>query len=295
MTRSDVESALSGRPGPTPGSDTEAASALTADGRTRRWDSHRAARFGELTKAARKAVHHGGPDLSMDEIAAAIGTSKSIVYRYFRDRAGLQRAVAGAVLEDMGAALAQATRGASTPQEALHAMVSVYLEMVSASPAVYAFVVSGTERPDRAAGSGADGGEEAPMRLLAHDAAELLVPVLARVLSETGRAPELAGVWAAGVIGFVRGAADAWLMGVAQAPTARPHAGATAPDAANPASAPHTSTSPASNPSPQASLTALAGTITDWICQGTLNPPPAANSPGHSPEHSPELSAPPPD
>lgn len=206
------------------------------DGRTRRWDSHRLARRNELTRAARRAVHHGGADLSMDEIAAAIGTSKSILYRYFGDRSGLQTAVGEAVLEDLGAALAQASRGASDPRQALHAMVTVYLEMISSAPAVYSFVTHGGDVSD----------PTAPLRTLADDAAALLVPVLGDVLDAAGRGRDLARIWAAGVIGFVRGGAEVWLA------AARADSGA--PDGLGVA--------------PQA-LAALAAEMTDWLCRGT--------------------------
>ena len=171
------------------------------DGRSRRWDSHRAARRDELTHAARKAIHHGGPELSMDEIASAIGTSKSIVYRYFSDRGGLQTAVGEAVLRDLGSALAEVSHQAGDPHEAVRAMVEVYLEMISTSPSVYAFVTRGGDVADATT----------PMRTLAHDAAELLAPVFADVLGSNGHSRALAQTWAAGVIGFVRGSAEVWL------------------------------------------------------------------------------------
>lgn len=239
-------------------------SSVAVDGRTRRWDSHRAARRTELTLAARRAIHHGGPDLSMDEIATSIGTSKSIVYRYFRDRAGLQRAVGEAVLLDLGTALAHASQGAATPEAALRAMVGVYLEMVAASPSVYLFVTS----EDRSNGEDA----AAPMRVLADDAAQLLVPALAAVLAASGRQSALAPVWAAGVIGFVRGAADLWL---AQSPESsvvvvdREYDD----DAAGPGPRPnpgHARPQPAPD---HAELVALADAIADWLCHGTSTPP----------------------
>lgn len=208
-------------------------STAAGDGRARRWDTHRAARHRDLTRAARRAIHRGGPELSMDEIAAAMGTSKSIVYRYFRDRTGLRTAVGEMVLHDLGAALAQASRGPEAsgagpdpdPERAVRAMVTVYLKMVSTSPSVYAFVTRG--------GDAVDG--TAPMRTLAHDAAALLQPVLSEVVARQDRPVRYAGVWAAGIIGFVRGAADSWL------------------------------TDPAPEPLP-----ALAAALTDWICRGTV-------------------------
>lgn len=256
MSRVDVDAPVSERDHdpqtPAPASET------SADGRARRWDNHRAARRAELTLAARKAVHHGGHELSMDEIAAAIGTSKSIVYRYFRDRAGLQRAVGEAVLVDLGAALAEASQGAASPEGALRAMVGVYLEMVAASPSVYLFVTGGEDR-----GSSEDA--SAPMRVLAHDAAGLLVPAMSGVLTASGRPPDLAPVWAAGVIGFVRGAADLWLTD-RPAPAETIEVEVETIDAKNDdESADAAEAIDAENPA----LVALADAISDWLCHGT--------------------------
>ena len=210
-----------------------------ADGRSRRWDTHRAARRDELTLAARKAIHHGGAEMSMDEIAAAIGTSKSIVYRYFGDRSGLQTAVGEAVLRDMGAALADASHRVSGPHQVIRAMVGVYLEMVSTSPSVYTFVTRGGEVSDATW----------PMRTLADDAAQLLSPVLEDVLVAGGQPRGGAHLWAAGVIGFVRGAAEVWL----------------AQDVPSPA------------------IDELADTLADWICSGAPSARTAPLSPADRP------------
>ncbi|WP_418607764.1 TetR/AcrR family transcriptional regulator [Georgenia sp. SUBG003] len=122
--------------------------AAAPDGRATRWADHRAARRAELVRAARRAVHHRGPDLSMDDIATEIGTSKSILYRYFTDKTGLQVAVGQAVLGRMREALEEAAGRAGGPRERISAMVGVYLEMVDGSPHVYAFVT----RPEATAG-----------------------------------------------------------------------------------------------------------------------------------------------
>ena len=104
-----------------------------------RWADHREARA-PRPRIARRTVHHKGPDVSMEEIAAAAGTSKSIVYRYFADKTGLQIAVAEAVVLQIQGALEGVLRIAPTPRDGLRAMVAVYLEMIESSPNVYAFV-----------------------------------------------------------------------------------------------------------------------------------------------------------
>ena len=174
--------------------------AVASDGRSTRWEGHRAARRAELVHLARKAVHRHGPDVSMEEIAAAAGTSKSIVYRYFADKTGLQVAVGEAVVEQMHAALDEAARSATTPREGLRAMIATYLEMVEGSPNVYWFVT----RPVTEDAS-------APLGHFLDAVAALIARPFARVLTAGTREPGLADVWAAGAVGFVRGTGEWWL------------------------------------------------------------------------------------
>jgi len=151
-------------------------------------------------------VHHGGPDVSMDEIAAAAGTSKSIVYRYFEDKTGLQIAVAELVISDISAALDAAASAASNPREGLRSMIDVYLAMVEHSPNVYFFVT----RPVGEDASGRVGHFlEAITRLVAEPFARI---VAGSEEIDTSAADRVAA-WAAGAVGFVRGIGEWWLTG----------------------------------------------------------------------------------
>lgn len=178
--------------------------AETVDGRSRRWDLHRAARRAELARVARRTVHLHGPDVSMDEIAAEAGTSKSIVYRYFVDKSGLQAAVGEVVLEDMHARLDEAVSSAVTPRDGLRSMIEAYLEMIDGSPSVYWFVT----RPV------AEGSSVTLNRFL-DDIATIIARPFVALLHGRGGASVLEGqpadVWAAGAVGFVKGAGDWWL------------------------------------------------------------------------------------
>jgi AcrR family transcriptional regulator len=214
-----------GRPRPAlphpPGARRPVEDAFAADGRSTRWADHREARRAELVRIARRTVHHRGPDVSMEEIAAAAGTSKSIVYRYFADKTGLQIAVAEAVVLQIQGALEGVLRIAPTPRDGLRAMVAVYLEMIESSPNVYAFVMRN--------GSVESGG---PLGHFLDSVTALVAAPFARGLTEehadgrrTARRPEgaepedaalaarvaLAESWAAGAVGFVRGSGEWWL------------------------------------------------------------------------------------
>ncbi len=195
---------------------------FVVDGRSARWADHREARRAELVRIARRTVHHKGPDVSMEEIANAAGTSKSIVYRYFSDKTGLQIAVAEAVVLQIQGALEGVLRVAPTPRDGLRAMVAVYLEMIESSPHVYAFVTRD--------GSVESGG---PLGHFLDSVTHLVALPFARELSDhhdqrgedatpdpaPGTAPDaataardsLAEVWAAGAVGFVRGAGEWWM------------------------------------------------------------------------------------
>lgn len=201
---------------------------IGVDGRSTRWDDHRTARRAELVRAARKAVHRLGPAVSMDEIAAAAGTSKSIVYRYFDDKAGLRLAVAETVVMQMHDALRAAAQGADSPEMALREMVRVYLEMIESSPNVYWFVtrtaIGGNEpapvengRRGRRAPAPEETTEASvpttPVDL--HPLGAYLDSVIELVAEPFARATDVpyadAAAWAAGAVGFVRGSGEWWL------------------------------------------------------------------------------------
>jgi len=165
--------------------------AASPDGRSTRWDDHRAARRVELVHAARRAVHKVGPEVSMDEIATHAGTSKSIVYRYFVDKPGLQLAVGEAVVAQMRDALTAAAGTATTPRDALRSMVAVYLEMIEHSPNVYYFVT-----------------RTAPGLPFLDSMVEIVALPFAQ---EMDADPVDAAAWGSGAVGFIRGAGEWWL------------------------------------------------------------------------------------
>lgn len=168
------------------------------DGRSTRWATHRQRRRAELCHAARRAVHKQGPDLSMDEMAAAMGTSKSIVYRYFTDKSGLQAAVGIAVLDEIDDALAAAARAGSTPRDQVEAMVGVYVHMLTNSPNVYRYVTQPENRPST-------------FTTFLSKVRDYVALPLTEILSGRGDDAATAHLWAAGMVGFVRGAGEDWL------------------------------------------------------------------------------------
>ena len=201
------------------------------DGRAARWQTHREERRRDLIKAARKAVHALGSDASMEDIAGAAGTSKSVFYRYFGDKAGLQQAMGEVVLGQMQRRMQEAVQSAQTPREGLFAMVSAYLQMAESSPHVYAFITRLTpgeaSAQDAIAASGALGN-------FFEQVTDMIATPMRQYLGEDKEA--LIEYWPTAAIGLVRNAGELWLG------------------------------SPASDTKPDQAT--MAANITDWLCLG---------------------------
>lgn len=180
------------------------------DGRTTRWTAHRTARRAELVTATLRAIRRGGAGVGMDDIAAVAGTSKTVFYRHFGDRAGLYRAVAEAVDGRILQQITSAVTGLGEPGDAsarglVRAALDTYLRLVEEDPEVYRFVVAAplvpaTERTDTDPASAAT-------ELMSGRIAELLAAQLVAL----GRPPARARTWGHAVVGMVRSIGDHWL------------------------------------------------------------------------------------
>lgn len=168
------------------------------DGRTTRWKEHREARRDHLTREIRRVVHERGPDISMEEIATRLGTSKSILYRYFQDKTALQVALGDYILGRARAHLAEAARSSQEPRRAVEAMVETYLEIVERSRNVFLFI----NRPQTAASEG-------NLRTFVTQIESLVAEVLAPLVGEQPCSPRMR-VRAAAIVGLVRAGAEVW-------------------------------------------------------------------------------------
>jgi AcrR family transcriptional regulator len=185
----------------------------TPDGRSSRWDEHRLARRAELVEATLRAIRTHGAGVGMDEVAAAAGTSKTVYYRHFTDRAGLYTAVAERVDATIIRGL---TRAADEPaaegarpgaRAVVRAVIAAYLHLVEEDPEVYRFIVNA---PLLSPGERPHGDVAAGMtdRIAGH-VAGLVASGLAGPPADTGAAaPRL---WGVALVGMVRATADAWL------------------------------------------------------------------------------------
>ena len=97
-------------------------------------------RRSQLLDAAVSAIRNIGAGASMEQIAAAGGVTKPILYRHFGDRDGLVDAIGQQygtlLLERIGTTLE-----AETPEDLLHRTVDGYLEFLEEDPELYSFLV----------------------------------------------------------------------------------------------------------------------------------------------------------
>ncbi|MEZ0340226.1 TetR/AcrR family transcriptional regulator [Mycobacterium sp. pV006] len=117
--------------------------AAKTDGRKRRWHRHKVERRNELVDGTLEAIRRLGSNVSMDEIAAEIGVSKTVLYRYFVDKNDLTTAVMmrfaqTTLIPNMAAALSSNLDGYDLTRE----IIRVYVETVAAEPEPYRFVMT---------------------------------------------------------------------------------------------------------------------------------------------------------
>lgn len=213
---------------PTPAAASGPDTCEVVDGRTTRWDAHRTKRRADLVAATLRAIRRHGAGVGMDDIAASAGTSKTVFYRHFGDRAGLYRAVAHSVDARIiagvtGVLSEQARPGTESGPEALtsssesaraqrlmRAAVVAYLELVEVDPEVYRFIVAAPLVPPKERSS-------ADPAAVTDVMSSRMAGLLADQLVAAGRDPEQAAIWGQAIVGMVRSVADQWLRSGASA------------------------------------------------------------------------------
>ncbi|MGY1805768.1 TetR family transcriptional regulator [Blastococcus sp. SYSU D00669] len=181
----------------------ESEPATARDRRDSRWDEHRAERRRQLVDATLAAVGKHGAGVGMEEIAAEAGTSKTVVYRHFADRAELHVAVCNRVASQLLPKLREAFESSGEPRRMLAAAIDTYLGFLEADPELYRFVVH-PPNLDRSATSD-------PIDTLSDLVGDQAAAAVSVALQQAGRDPAAAAPWGHGVVGLVRSAADWWL------------------------------------------------------------------------------------
>jgi AcrR family transcriptional regulator len=146
------------------------------------------------------AVRTHGADLSIDELAAAAGVSKPVLYDEFGGKLGIADAIAVVLAEEVErqvlATLAGA--GAFDIAVAVRGVVDGLVTLIDGEPELYAFLVRSIRSSDR-------GFLDNALVRVVHERASLLVGMIA-----PGVAPEKVEVLTDGVFGFLFGAVESW-------------------------------------------------------------------------------------
>ena len=177
------------------------AGAVKTDGRKRRWHQHKVDRRNELVDGTLEAIRQRGSNVSMDEIAAEIGVSKTVLYRYFVDKNDLTTAVMmrfaqTTLIPNMAAALSSNLDGYALTRE----IIRVYVDTVAAEPEPYQFVMANSSASKNKAVADSE-----------QIIARMLGVMLRRRMAQAGMETSGAGPWAFMIVGGVQLSTHAWM------------------------------------------------------------------------------------
>lgn len=169
-----------------------------ADGRRLRWTEHRAQRRAAFVAAGAAAVDLHGPNASAEQIADAARVSRTVLYRYFRDREDLRQAIAEHVVQSVLDTVLPKLEltPESTPRQIISAAIGSIISWLDEHPNLYLLLRSRR-----------DGGLESVENTLADSVAALLKTLM----SIFGIEAEEAEPGAYGIVGYVEAAGGWWL------------------------------------------------------------------------------------
>ncbi|MGL4306448.1 MAG: TetR/AcrR family transcriptional regulator [Mycobacteriaceae bacterium] len=117
---------------------------VRVDARTERWREHRLQVRETIVDAALRALSASGPDISLREIAAELGTAKPKLYRHFADKSDIFMAIADRVRDTLWDSILDSVNIMADPSLVLvHKSVEKYAAVVNENPNVIRFLVRG--------------------------------------------------------------------------------------------------------------------------------------------------------
>ncbi len=176
------------------------------DGRDTRWQEHRVERRATLVDSALRAIRTHGAAVTIDEVALASGTSKTVLYRYFGDRNGLYLAVADRVASNILAEVRPrfaSLRESGQVADLVRGLADAYIGLVDRDPDIYLFVMN--RPPSLPAGAGD------PATGIADRIAVELAEAIRGEQRRRGTSGGAVETLAFGIVGFIRTATGHWL------------------------------------------------------------------------------------
>ncbi|MGI8760701.1 MAG: TetR/AcrR family transcriptional regulator [Jatrophihabitantaceae bacterium] len=170
------------------------------DGRRLRWTEHRTQRRAAFVAAGAAAIDEYGPEASAEQIADAAGVSRTVLYRYFRDREDLRQAIADQLVANVIDSVLpnlQITVDA-TPHSVIESVIEVIIGWLDEHPNLYYFLRS------RRIGSSLESVE--------NTLADRIAALLKVFLMFFGIDAEKAEPGAYGIVGLVESTGSWWLQ-----------------------------------------------------------------------------------
>ena len=177
--------------------------ARAQDGRATRWERHNATRRQRLVQDAVRAIRAHGPGVGMDEIAAQAGTSKTVLYRHFGDKAGLYAAVVESVHDFILRTLPLDEASTLEPRELVITLADAYLAVVERDRNLYLFT---TSRPT------GETPTEDPVLGITTRIGNAVSDAIRSWLRREGLDEEPANTWGHGAVGFIWAVSDRWIV-----------------------------------------------------------------------------------
>lgn len=181
------------------------------DGRDTRWQEHRAERRVALVDSALRAIRTHGAGVTVEEIAVASGTSKTVIYRYFTDRNGLYLAVADKVASNILTEVRPrfSSLRAGGVEGMVRGLAEAYVGLVDRDPEIYLFVMN--RPPGLPAGAGD------PATGIADRIAIELAEAIHDEQLHRGTSGGAVEPLSFGIVGFIRASTGQWLAAGANA------------------------------------------------------------------------------
>ncbi|MEU6117737.1 TetR/AcrR family transcriptional regulator [Streptomyces sp. NPDC047117] len=110
------------------------------DGRSTRWDGHKAQRRMELVDAAVALIEEEGAPFRVQRLAERVGLSRSVLYRHFKDRAGLDELIRRRVVQSFMRRMEPTLSFEGTIEESVQRVVGAHLDWVAEHPRLYAYM-----------------------------------------------------------------------------------------------------------------------------------------------------------